>query len=145
RHDVAMFVNSYLTLDVSYELVKGKYMAGAPILICVSLIRDTDKENLDDDQTIAAPFYPPEKTANQWLVIREHSMCQLHVIKCITVSKSLFVKLEFTLPKGTHSLKLNVICDSYVGADHYLSIDPIDVTEGEESNSAEDASNEDME
>ncbi|KAI5992992.1 Sec63 Brl domain-containing protein [Pisolithus albus] len=141
----SVFVNSYPTLDVSYELVKGEYTAGAPILIRVSLIRDADEENLDDDQTVAAPFYPPEKTANRWLVIGERSTCQLHVIECITVSKSLFVKLEFTLPKGTHSLKLNAIWDSYVGADHYLSIDLIDVAEGEESDSAENASDEDME
>ena len=29
----------------------------------------------------------------------------------VTVPKSLGVKLEFTLPKGTHLLKLYVICD----------------------------------
>ncbi|KAI6134777.1 putative RNA helicase [Pisolithus croceorrhizus] len=143
--DVAMFVNSYPTLDVTYELVKDEYTAGAPILIRVSLARDADEENPDDDQTVVAPFYPLKKMANWWLVIGEPSTRQLHVIKRVTVSKSLSVKLEFTLPKGAHSLKLYVICDSYVGADHDLSIDPIDVAEGEESDSDEDASDEDME
>ena len=56
----------------------------------------------------------------------------------MTVTKSLNAKLEFTLPKGTHSLKLYVICDSYVGADHDIGIDPIDVAEGEDSDSDED-------
>lgn len=143
--DVAMFVNSYPTLDVSYELVKGEYTAGAPILMHVSLARDADEENADDDQTVVAPFYPLKKMANWWLVIGEPSTRQLHVIKRVTVSKSLTAKLEFALPKGAHSLKLYVICDSYVGADHDLSIDPIDVAEGEESDSDEDASDEDME
>jgi pre-mRNA-splicing helicase BRR2 len=62
----------------------------------------------------------------------------------VTVNKSLSVKLEFTLPKGTHSLKLYVICDSYIGADHDISLDPIEVAEGQESDSDDDmASDED--
>jgi hypothetical protein len=39
------------------------------------------------------------------------------------VNKDLLVKLEFTLPKGTYSLKLYAICDSYVGADHNITLD----------------------
>ena len=48
------------------------------------------------------------------------------------------MKLEFTLPKGTHKLKLYVICDSYIGADHDIDLDPIDVAEGEDSDSDEE-------
>jgi len=135
--DVAKFVNSYPTLDVSYELAKGEYTAGAPIFIKVVLSRDADEED-PDDQIVVAPFYPVKKMANWWVVIGEPSTRQLHVIKRVTISKSLAVKLEFTLPKGTHSLKLYVICDSYVGADHDLSLDPIEVAEGEESDSDEE-------
>ncbi|KAG6330761.1 hypothetical protein ID866_8327, partial [Astraeus odoratus] len=140
--DVATFVNSYPTLDVSYELVKGDYTAGVPITMLVSLARDADEDNPDDDQSAVAPFYPRKKMANWWVVIGEPSNRQLHVIKRVTISKSLSVKLEFTLPKGMHGLKLYVICDSYVGADHDLSIDPIEVAEGEESDSDEDDSDE---
>jgi len=61
---------------------------------------------------------------------------QLLVIKRVTVTKSLRVKLEFTLPKG--SLKLYVICDSYVGADHDIGLDAIEVAEGDDSDSDED-------
>ncbi|KAI5993411.1 Sec63 domain-containing protein [Pisolithus marmoratus] len=135
-HDVAIFVNSYLTLDVSHELVKGEYMAGTPILM---------HRAPDDDQTVVTPFYPLKKMVSWWLVIGEPSMCQLHVIKCVTVSKDLHMKLKFSLPKGTHSLKLYVICDLYVGADHNLSVEPIDIAEGEESDSDEDTSDKDME
>ncbi|OAX40546.1 Sec63-domain-containing protein [Rhizopogon vinicolor AM-OR11-026] len=135
--DVAMFVNSYPTLDVSFELVKGEYTAGAPITMQVVLTRDADEED-PDDQTVVAPFYPTKKIANWWLVVGEPSTKQLLSIKRVTVTKSLSAKLEFTLPKGEHALKLYVICDSYVGADHDLSLDPIDVAEGEDSDDDDD-------
>jgi pre-mRNA-splicing helicase BRR2 len=139
RRDVATFVNSYPTLDVTHELVKGDYTAGAPIVLKVSLSKDADDENeAEDDQTVVAPFYPKKKLANWWLVVGEPSTRQLLSIKRVTVNKSLSVKLEFTLPQGKHSLKLSAICDSYMGADHDIPLDPIDVAEGEESDSDED-------
>ncbi|TFK32698.1 Sec63 Brl domain-containing protein [Crucibulum laeve] len=137
--DVATFVNSYPTLDVSPELVPGEYTAGAPISLKVTLSRDADEEaEGDDDQTVIAPFYPLKKMANWWLVVGDPTSRQLLVIKRVTVNKSLAVKLEFTLPKGKHSLKLYVICDSYVGADHDIGLDAIDVAEGEDSDSDDD-------
>ena len=143
---MATFVNSYPTLDVSQELVKGDYTAGAPIVLQVSLAREVDEDDEADDQTVIAPFYPSKKLPNWWLVVGEPSSRQLLVIKRVTVSKSLAVKLEFTLPKGTHALKLYVICDSYVGADHDIGLNPIDVAEGEDSDSDEDMdSGDDME
>jgi pre-mRNA-splicing helicase BRR2 len=135
-----MFVNSYPTLDVSHELVKGDYTAGAPIVLKVVLSRDADEDEDENDQLVIAPFYPSRKMGNWWLVVGEPSTRQLHAIKRVTVNRSLSVKLEFTLPKGSHSLKLYVICDSYVGADHDINLEPIDVAEGEESDSDEDMS-----
>lgn len=131
-------MNSYPTLDVTQELVKGEYTAGAPIVLKVALSRDVDEEEEDEGQTVVAPFYPLKKIANWWLVVGDPTTKQLLVIKRVTVNKSLAVKLEFTLPKGKHSLKLYVICDSYVGADHDIALDPIDVAEGEDSDSDED-------
>lgn len=138
RRDVATFVNSYPTLDVSHDLVKGDYTAGSPIILQVNLSKEVDDDDGADDQTVVAPFYPSKKMANWWLVVGEPSSRQLLVIKRVTVTKSLAVKLEFTLPKGKHSLKLYVICDSYVGADHDIGLDDIDVAEGEDSDSDED-------
>jgi len=142
---VATFVNSYPTLDVSHELVKGEYTAGAPIYLQVALSRDGDDEDDDEpaDPTVIAPFYPLKKLANWWLVVGDPTSKQLLVIKKVTVTKNLKVKLEFTLPQGTHKLKLYVICDSYVGADHDIALDPIDVAEGEESDSDEDMESDD--
>lgn len=135
---MATFVNSYPTLDVTQELAKGEYTAGAPIILQVGLSKEVDEDDEVDDQTVVAPFYPSKKMANWWLVVGEPSTRQLLVIKRVTVTKSLNVKLEFTLPKGKHELKLYVICDSYVGADHDIGLDPVDVAEGEDSDSDED-------
>ncbi|KAF7294831.1 putative ATP dependent RNA helicase [Mycena indigotica] len=140
--DVAVFVNSYPTLDVSHELVKGDYTAGAPIVLQVALSRDVDEDDEAGDQDVIAPFYPTKKLANWWLVVGDSSTRKLLAIKRVTVNKSLAVKLEITLPKGTHSLKLYVICDSYLGADHDISLDPIEVAEGEDSDSDDDSGDE---
>lgn len=140
---MAAFVNSYPTLDVSHELVKGELKAGSPIVLQVALSRDADEEDEEADATVVAPYFPGKKLANWWVVVGEQATRQLHSIKRVTVTKSLGVKLEFTLPKGTHALRLYVICDSYVGADHDIALDPIEVAEGEDSDSDEDDSDED--
>ena len=122
-------------------MVKGDYTAGAPIVLQVQLSRDADEDTPDgdDDQRVVAPYYPSRKMANWWLVVGEQSTRQLLSIKRVTVKKTLGVKLEFTLPKGTHNVRLYVICDSYMGADHDIALDPIDVAEGEESDSDEES------
>lgn len=143
RRDVAAFVNSYPTLDVTHELVKGEYTAGGPIVLQVTLSKDADDDDEAGDASVVAPYFPGKKLANWWVVVGEPSTRQLHSIKRVTVTRSLNVKLEFTLPKGTHSLKLYVICDSYVGADHDIPLDPIDVAEGEDSDSDDDDGSDD--
>ena len=124
-------------MDVTHELVKGEYTAGNPIVLQVALSRDADEDDEDDQQVIAA-YFPHRKMANWWLVVGEPSTKQLLSIKRVTVKKSLGVKLEFTLPKGKHDLKLYAICDSYMGADHDINIDPIEVAEGEDSDDDDD-------
>ncbi|KAG9017453.1 DEIH-box ATPase [Tulasnella sp. JGI-2019a] len=131
--DVATFVNAYPNLDVTHELQEGEYTAGAPISLKVSLEREVDEDEEDDDQVVIAPLYPHKKMANWWVVVGEPSTRQLLAIRKITVRKQMTVKLDFTLPKGSHKLKLYVICDSYVGADHDIALDAIDVAEGEDS------------
>ncbi|KAH9005535.1 Sec63-domain-containing protein [Lactarius hatsudake] len=137
--DVAAFVNSYPTLDVTHEFVKGEYTSSTPIVLQVSLSRDVDDEEDEGDTLVVAPHFPAKKMVNWWVVVGEQSTRQLLSIKRVTISKSLNVKLEFTLPKGEHALKLYVICDSYVGADHDINLDAIDVAEGEDSDSDEDS------
>lgn len=129
-------------MDVNHELAKGEYTAGAPITIQISLSRDADEDDAmggEDGETVIAPFYPKKKLANWWLVIGEPKSRQLLAIKKVTVYRSLAAKLEFSLPQGQHALKLYVICDSYMGADHDIDLDPIDVSEGEDSESEEES------
>lgn len=141
RRDVATFVNSYPTLDVNYELAKGDYTAGAPITIQISLSKDADEEMdvNEDDEVVVAPFYPKKKLANWWIVVGEPKTKQLLAIKKVTVHRNLAVRLEFSLPQGEHALKLYVICDSYMGADHDIDLDPLEVAEGEDSDSEEES------
>jgi pre-mRNA-splicing helicase BRR2 len=116
-------------------------------MVQVSLSReaDDDEEDIDADQSVVAPYYPSKKMANWWVVIGEPSSRQLLAIKKVTMNKKeLNVKLEFTLPKGKHDLKLYVICDSYIGADHDIALGSVDVAEGEDSDEDDD-SDEDME
>src|SRR5258708_188819 len=138
RRDVAAFVNSYPTLHVSHEFVNGEYTSSTPIVLQVSLSRDADEDDDEgDDSLVVAPLYPGKKMGNWWVVVGEQSTRQLLSIKRVTVTKSLNVKLEFSLPKGPHALKLYVICDSYVGADHDINLEPLEVAEGEDSDSDE--------
>lgn len=141
RRDVATFVNSYPTLEVNYELAKGEYTAGAPITIQISLSKDADEEMdvNEDDEVVVAPFYPKKKLANWWIVVGEPKTKQLLAIKKVTVHRNLAVRLEFSLPQGEHALKLYVICDSYMGADHDIDLDPLEVAEGEDSDSEEES------
>ena len=139
REDVVAFVNSYPNLEVSHELQRREeYNSTTPLVLSVTLTRDTDESDGDDGQTVVSPLYPSRKLANWWLVIGNPSTRQLLSIRKVTVRQELTVKLEFNLPRGEHKLKLYVICDSYMGADHDINLDPITVVEGEESDSGEE-------
>lgn len=69
-------------------------------------------------------------------------MIRLLSIKKITVQKRLAVKLDFTLTKGAHDLKLWFISDSYTGCDqeHEFSVNVAEALEEDsEEESDEDA------
>ncbi|EJD54668.1 Sec63-domain-containing protein [Auricularia subglabra TFB-10046 SS5] len=140
--DVAAFVNSYPTLDVVPELQKGDYTAGSPIELKVALTRDVDEDDADDEQLVVAPFYPKRKMVNWWVVVGD-AQRQLLAIKRVTVKRSLTVKLDVTLPKGQHTLRLYVICDSYSGADHDISLGSVTVAEGVDSDEDMDSGSDD--
>ncbi|KAG8696157.1 DEIH-box ATPase [Ceratobasidium sp. 395] len=137
--DVAAFVNAYPSLEVSHELVEGEYTAGAPIVLNVTLARDADEDD-SEDQTVVAPFFPGKKMAQWWLVVGEPRTKQLLTIKRVTVAKTLKVKLEFALPAGVHTPQLLVICDSYMGADHDIRMESIEVGAAAESDEESDES-----
>jgi pre-mRNA-splicing helicase BRR2 len=112
---VAKFVNSYPNIEVSHEFEDTDDLkAGEPITMRVTLERDVDEDE-QDDQVVDAPYYPGKKMVNWWLVVGDASTRTLYGIKKVTVKKQLNTKLDLTLPEGVHSLKLYLICDSYMG------------------------------
>lgn len=116
---VANFCNSYPSIDLTYVVDDlDSLSAGSPITINLTLEREDD----DLDQVVIAPFYPLKKQENYWAVVGEKSTNQLLAIKKVTIQKRLELKLDFTLPKGAHDLKLYLISDAYVGADQYVYI-----------------------
>ncbi|BGP38305.1 Pre-mRNA-splicing helicase BRR2 [Rhodotorula kratochvilovae] len=81
-----------------------------------------------------ASFFPQTHNEQWWIAVSELATKQLHAVRRVTVQRRLATKRAFTLPKGRHELRLLAICDSVVGADQELDIQPLDVAEAEESN-----------
>ncbi|KXN82410.1 hypothetical protein AN958_02582, partial [Leucoagaricus sp. SymC.cos] len=113
--------NSYPTLNMSYELAKGNYTASSPIFLKVTLIYNVDEDKEDTDKSVIMPFYPFKKLING-----------------LSLKIRIVVKLEFMLPKATHQLRLYIVCNSYVGTDHDIELELLEIMEGEESDSDKD-------
>ncbi|PWN44015.1 putative ATP dependent RNA helicase [Ceraceosorus guamensis] len=145
--DVAKFTNNFPYIEVSFNIEDQDALAsGTPITMNVNLAKDDDEEEEDEasDPTVVAPFYPNKKLCNWWLIVGDPGARTLLSIKRVTITKSLNAKLEFTLPKGTHSrLRLYLMSDSYIGADREVELPNLEVAEGEDSD--EDEEDEDEE
>lgn len=143
RRDVATFVNSYPSLEVNHEFQSGEYTSTEPVSFKVTL-SGGDEDEEDEEETpvepvAIAPFYPLKKIPNWWLVVGDPQTRQLIGIRRVTIpKKSLTVDLKLTLAAGTHKLHLYVICDSYMGADHDITLENISVAQGEEEDSDEE-------
>ena len=115
RARVARFVNAYPNMELEYTLDNTEDLsAGEPITMVVTMTRDVDEEE-EAEQIADAARYPGTKLVNWWLVVGDHVSRALYGIKKVTVKESLKTKLSFTLPQGSHRLKLYLICDSYIG------------------------------
>ncbi|KAK4686317.1 pre-mRNA-splicing helicase BRR2, partial [Tremellales sp. Uapishka_1] len=136
---VAKFVNSYPNIEVAYEIEdKNELTSGSPITISITLDREADEEN-PDDQVVDAPHFPQKKMMSWWLVVGDAASRTLYAIKKVTIKQKLETKLDFTLSEGEHKLKLFLICDSYAGADQDFDLDTLKVAEGESSDEEEDS------
>ncbi|KAG8794998.1 DEIH-box ATPase, partial [Serendipita sp. 398] len=128
--DVAAFVNAYPSLEVAHEFEEGDYTSTEPVSLKVTLSGgEEESEEEDEDQSepvVIAPFYPIKKIPNWWLVVGDPQSRQLIGIRRVTVpKKSLTVDLKLTLGAGSHKLHLYVICDSFMGCDHDVALEPI--------------------
>ena len=96
--DVATSINSYPTLDISHEHVKGECTVGTPIGITTTCDAWSSHHSILQE-------------AGELVACWRTCLPQLLAIKRVMVTKSLAAKFEFMLPKGTYSFKLCVICD----------------------------------
>ncbi|KAE8223116.1 hypothetical protein CF319_g3803 [Tilletia indica] len=130
--DVARFTNAFPYIEVQFDIAEQESLSsGTPVTMRVTLEKDDEEAS---DAVAVAPFYPTQKLTNWWLLVGDPGTRSLHGIKKVTITKTLTVKLEFTLPKGTHErLRLYLLCDSYQGADRELPLPTLNVAEGEDS------------
>jgi hypothetical protein len=69
--------------------------------------------------------YPMKKPVF-WIIAVATEYYGLLAVKCVTVAKTLTVRLEFTLPdEGEYQLELRVNCDSYMGLAQCIDLDKI--------------------
>ena len=137
---MATFVNAYPSLELAHEFEEGEYTSTEPIGLTVTLSGGEEEEEETVAEPVAvAPFYPLKKIPNWWLVVGNPQTRQLIGIRRVTIpKKSLTVELKLTLPAGSHKLHLYVICDSYMGADHDITLDAIQVAQGAEDSDEDD-------
>ncbi|GAK66043.1 sec63-domain-containing protein [Moesziomyces antarcticus] len=137
---VAAFVNAFPYIELSYsiETPREEMNASDPITVRVTL--DKDDEDDEEGLVVQSAFYPARKLVQWWVVIGDPATKNLLAIKKVTVRKTVQLDLEVTLPQGRHDrLKMWLVCDSYLGADREVNIEPLDVMEGhEESEESED-------
>jgi pre-mRNA-splicing helicase BRR2 len=138
-------VNSYPSLEVVHEFEEAdEYTSTQPIGLRVTLSsgdeEEEEEEEAPNEVAAVAPFYPLKKIPNWWLVVGDSKTKQLIGIRRVTIpKKTLTVELKLSLPAGMHeSLRLYVICDSYMGADQDLGLPTIKVVQGEESDEDSD-------
>ena len=115
----AQFTNTkYPNIDLEFNLEdEDEITAGSPAYVKVKIEREVD-EDKELDTTVHAPFYPPKKMENWWLVVGEEKTKSLLAIKRVTIGKELEMRLEYVVPKpGEHELTLYLMSDSYVGVD----------------------------
>lgn len=142
---VAKFVNSYPNVEVSYSIADASSLTSTePVVINVTLEREADPED-PDDQVADAALFPHKKMVSWWIVVGDAASKTLYAIKKVTIKERLESKLEFNLPQGSHQLKLYLMCDSYAGADQDFDLERLQVAEGEESEEEESDEDDDME
>ena len=138
--EAAEFTNEkYPNVELDFSVEdKENITAGEPAILKIKVTRDAEDDENEVNTTVHAPFYPPKKMENWWLVVAEEKTRNLLAIKRVTIQKVLDVKLEYVVPTaGEHELTLYLMCDSYLGVDQ----DPkftITAAEGEDEDEDEE-------
>ncbi|PWY99701.1 putative ATP dependent RNA helicase [Testicularia cyperi] len=136
---VATFVNAFPYVELAVSIDDPEELtASDPITVTVKLSKDDEDEDDDNDgvqndssMVVQSAFYPRRKLVQWWIVIGDPSRRMLLAIKKVTIKQSLELQLEFNLPEGRHAgLKAWLVCDSYVGADREVELEPVSVQQG---------------
>lgn len=137
--DVAVFCNNYPNIDVSYKVEDADAItAGEAVTIRISLEREIDDENLDDEELaglgmVTSAHFPTSKKEGWWIVVGDTSNNTLLSLKRVNLKHKLSVQLEFAAPEepGDYTLTLFCMSDSYMGCDQEYSLN-ISVAPGED-------------
>lgn len=130
--DIARFCNRFPNIDPSFEVSGGGVAAaGETVTVSVELVREASQEGMDEGAglgAVHAPLFPKPKTESYWLAVADAETNALHAIKRLAVGARARAKLEFAAPEPpadgrARSLKLYLMCDSYVGCDQEYDIE----------------------
>ncbi|KAI8916143.1 Sec63 Brl domain-containing protein [Gorgonomyces haynaldii] len=113
---VARYVNRYPNIEVQFSLEQEKVPAGDNCTMTIQLEREADEEDVGP---VIAPYYPLTKDEGWWLVIGDPANKALLGIKRVHFLNQHQLELDFSVPEktGQQSLKLYLMCDSYMGVD----------------------------
>ena len=128
--DVAVFCNNYPNIDVSYTVEDADSItAGDAVTIRISLEREIDEENLDEEELaglgmVTSAHFPSSKKEGWWIVVGDTSNNSLLSLKRVNLKHKLSVQLEFAAPEepGDYTLTLFCMSDSYMGCDQEYSL-----------------------
>ena len=127
--EVAQFSNEYPS-DLEVSLQNGSEICaqtGEDVSLSVSLSLDREDESTDSVLKFKSPHFPTMKEITWWVVIGNPLDRTILAIKRVTLppnSSSRQVELDFSAPDVSHetsqSLKVYVLCDSFLGCDQEL-------------------------
>ncbi|CDR46896.1 CYFA0S26e01288g1_1 [Cyberlindnera fabianii] len=131
---VAEFVNDYPNVELSYKIPQETITSNEPARIQITVTRD----DVPEDMTVVAPFYPFPHTENWWVLMGNKSTKELFGIKKVVLNKEeMDVNLEFTIPRaGHHELSIWCVCDSFIDCDKEITLQ-VDVEQGEDESDDE--------
>ncbi|KAJ2905900.1 hypothetical protein GGI21_004113, partial [Coemansia aciculifera] len=74
---------------------------------------------------VGAPFFPVPRPAEGWWIVVASQQTLLAVKRVAAVGTRLDTKVEFAAPEtvGLNSLKMFLMCDSYLGCDQEFDLD----------------------
>ena len=135
-NQIADVCNKYPAIDMQIAVETNNPRASEIITVNITLTRDTEDEAIPP---VYAPYYPLDKEEYWWVVIGAANENKLMAIKRLVIGNAASAKLNFSINEsGDHSLKVYLICDSYLGVDIEDSLS-LTVLPGETPNEEEQA------